>query len=106
MNNTTFNATLNLTKAQDAFVRGDFIATTYYVWNEITTGLFALLVFLLIEIVLFLKVEHEGMPTIFGIIFAGFAYKYLPPEIQTIAYVLVALVFAVDLTRAIIGSPD
>ena len=97
---------LNLTKAQDALQQGDLIAAGYYVWNTIFQGFFLLVLFVIIEFLLYIKTEGEELPMVFALVFASACYVLLPWDVSRVVIVFAALVLTFGFMKVLVGRPQ
>jgi uncharacterized BrkB/YihY/UPF0761 family membrane protein len=81
-------------------------AAGYYVWNEIFQGYFLLILFIVMEFLLYIKTEGEEIPMVFALLFAAGTYTMMPWEISRMVLVPAALVLTVGFMKVIVGRPQ
>ncbi|RLI77311.1 hypothetical protein DRP04_11615 [Archaeoglobales archaeon] len=96
---------LNLTKAQDALQQGDLIASSYYVWDAIFEGYFLVILFMILEFLLYIKTEGEELPMAFALIFASVCYMLLPWDVSRVVIIAAALVLTFGFMNVLVGRP-
>ena len=65
-----------------------------------------LIVFVILELALYIKTEGEELPMAFALVFASACYMLLPWDISWVVIVFAALVLTIGFMRVIVGRPQ